>query len=111
MMNGLENMQQMNKEQLDTAMKSFGAMSKNMQAIAAEMADYTKKSFEDGTAAMEKLMAAKSLDVAVEVQTEFVKSSYEGYVGQMSKIYEMMVDTAKEASKPVEEAVSKATAK
>ncbi|MCG8447411.1 MAG: phasin family protein [Hyphomicrobiales bacterium] len=108
MINGLENMQQFSKDNLDTAMQSFGVASKGFQALAAEMADYSKKSFEDGSAAVEKMMGAKSLDKAVEVQTEYMKTAYEGYVGQMSKMYEMCVDMAKESYKPVETAVSKA---
>jgi len=55
---------------MDMAMASFGAWTKNAQAIAAEIADYSKKSFEESTAVLEKLMGAKSLEKAMEVQSE-----------------------------------------
>ena len=48
MMKNIEDIQQVGKQNLDTTMKSFGAASKGFQAIAAEVADYSKKSFEDG---------------------------------------------------------------
>ena len=64
MMNSFEEMQKLSKDNMDMAMESFGSMSKGMQAIAAEVADYQKKSFEEGTAAVEKLVASKSLDKA-----------------------------------------------
>lgn len=106
-MNGFDDLQKIGKDNMDIAMKSFSAVSKGMQAIAAEVADYNKKSFEDGSAAIEKLVGAKSLDKAIEVQTEFVRSSYEGMVGELTKIGEMYADVAKEAYKPYESAFGK----
>ena len=106
-MNGLEDIQKLSKDNMDIALKSFGAMSKGVQALGAETADYTKKSFEEGTAAVEKMMGVKSLDKAMEVQADYMKSSYEGFVGQVSKMGEMYVDIAKEAFKPYEDMLGK----
>jgi hypothetical protein len=91
-------------------MKSFGVASKGMQAIATEVADFQKKSFEEGSAALEKLLGSKTLDKAFEVQTEFYKSAYEGFVSKATKIGELYADLAKESYKPIEGAVVKATA-
>ncbi|MBN8998539.1 MAG: phasin family protein [Rhizobiales bacterium] len=102
MINGFESVQKASKDGVDMTMKSMDAFGKGMQAIAVEAADYSKKSFESGTAALEKLMAAKSLDKAVEVQSEYVKSAYEGYVGEMTKLQSMMTEFAKDAYKPFE---------
>ncbi|MCX5493481.1 phasin family protein [Kaistia dalseonensis] len=101
-MSGFEDVQKASKENIDLAMKSFDAMGKGMQAMALEAADYSKKSFESGSAALEKLMAAKSIEKVVEVQSEFAKSAYEGYVGEMNKFSAMMTDFAKDAYKPFE---------
>lgn len=107
MINGFENFQKISKDNMDLAMKSFGNVGKGFQAIAAEYADYSKKSFEDGTQAFEKLMAAKSFDKAVEVQTDYAKAAYEDFVGQATKINEMIVGMAKDVYKPFETAVAK----
>ena len=45
-------MQKFGKEGMDMAMASFGAWSKNAQAIATELADYSRKSFEASAAAL-----------------------------------------------------------
>ncbi|MGE0063657.1 MAG: phasin family protein [Xanthobacteraceae bacterium] len=108
MMKTFEDLQQTSKENMDTAIKSFGALSKTGQAIAVEMADYSKKAFEDGTAAIEKLFGAKSFDKAIEVQTAYAKTAYEGFVAEATKISELYADFAKEAFKPFETAVAKA---
>ena len=54
MMNGFDDMQKLSKDSMDVMMQSFGAMTKGMQAIATEVADYQKKSFEESSAALEK---------------------------------------------------------
>jgi phasin family protein len=110
MFDKFETFQKLGKDNVDVAMKSFGAASKGFQAIASEVVDYQKKSFEEGTAALEKLFGAKSLDKAFEAQTEFYKTAYEGFVSKATKIGELYADIAKETYKPIEGAVAKATA-
>jgi len=103
-------MQKFGKDSMDMAMTTFGAWAKNVQAIATEFADYSKKSFEDSAAALEKLMGAKSLEKAMEVQTEYFRSSYEDFVAESAKIGELYADLAKEAYKPFESALAKTSA-
>ncbi|WP_306028375.1 phasin family protein [Stappia sp. MMSF_3263] len=106
-MNNFEDIQKLGKDNMDVMMQSFGAMTKGFQAIASEVADYQKKSFEDGSAAVEKLVGAKSLDKAFEAQSEYVKTAYEGFVGEVTKIGEMYSEIAKDAYKPYEDVLAK----
>jgi hypothetical protein len=108
MVKTFEDMQQAGKENVDVALKSFGALSKGTQAIAVEVADYSKKAFEDGADALEKLLGAKSIDKVIELQTDYAKSAYEVFVAKASKIGELYVDLAKEAYKPFESIAVKA---
>ena len=71
------------------------------------MASVSVKSFEmlwmeKGTAAFEKLTAAKSVEKAMEAQQAFAKESYDAIIAQMTKMNELYVNTAKEAFKPSE---------
>ena len=91
-------------------MKVWVQVSMGVQAIAAETADYSKKSFEEGSAALEKLLGAKSLEKAIEIQTAYAKTAYEGFVAQATKMGEIYVNLAKETSKSVENFVPKAPA-
>ena len=102
-----EEMQKFGKDSMEMAMSSFGVFSKSAQAIAAEVVDYSKKSVEDSAAAWEKLLGAKSFEKAMEVQSEYLKSSYEDFVAEATKLGELYVDFAKEAYKPVETFMSK----
>ena len=107
MLKNFEDFQKLGKDNVDVAMKQFGSVSKGWQAIATEFADYSKKSFEDGSAALEKLFGAKSLEKAIEVQSDYAKSAYEGFVAQATKMGELYTDLAKESYKPFEGLLSK----
>ena len=108
MLKNFEDIQKLGKENIDTYVKQFGTVSKGWQTIATEFADYSKKSFEDGTAALEKLFGAKTLEKAIEVQGEYAKTAYEGFVAQATKIGELYTDLAKETYKPLEGMLAKA---
>ena len=100
MINSFQDMQKFSQTNVDTAMKAFGDWNKSWQAIAAELTDFQKRSFEEGSAAMEKLMAAKSIEQAYEIQSSYAKRAYDDYMSQMTKIGSMYTNLAKDAYKP-----------
>ncbi|EJW09743.1 hypothetical protein A33M_1020 [Rhodovulum sp. PH10] len=110
MTNSMDNVQAYGKESMDAAMKSLGMFSKSVQAIALETADYSKRSLEQGTAAMEKILGAKSLDTAVQAQSDYLKTAFEGFIAQSNRMSELYADLAKEMFKPYEGILGKAPA-
>jgi hypothetical protein len=109
MLKNVDEMQKFGRDNVEATMKSLGVASKGLQAIAAEVTNYSKKSFEDGTAAVERLLGAKTLEKAIEIQSEYVKTAYEGFVTQATKMGELYADVAKEAYKPFEGYLAKVT--
>jgi len=105
----VEEIQQYGKEQFESAVASATTLQNGAQAIAASVGDYTKKSFEDGNAFVAKLSGVKSLEKAMEIQTEYAKSAYEAFVAESHKISELYADLAKQAYKPLEGFVAKMT--
>jgi hypothetical protein len=108
MLKSFDDVQKLNQANMDSAMKMFGEWSKGWQTIAAEMGDYAKRSFEDGTQTFEKLIAAKSPEQAFEIQSGYAKRAAEDYFREMSKLGALYSDLAKEAVKPFEVAMKKA---
>src|SRR5476651_522051 len=108
-MNQVEDIQQYGKEHLDTVVASATTVQNGLQAIASAYGDYTKKSFEDTKSFVEKLSGVKSLEKAIEMQTEFAKSAYETFVAESQKIAGLYSDLAKETFKPIEGMVAKFT--
>jgi phasin family protein len=105
----VEDIQQYGKEHLDTVVASATTMQNGIQAIASAYGDYTKKSFEDTKSFVEKLSGVKSLEKALEVQTEFAKSAYESFAAESQKIAGLYTDLAKQTFKPLEGIVAKFT--
>ena len=103
-----DDLQKLGQHNVDTAMKLSGEWNKGLQAIAAEMTDYTKRSFEESAATFEKLLSAKSVAQAVEIHTGFAKRAYDGYLQHVSRIGGMYAELAKEPYKPVANALQAA---
>ncbi len=96
------------KEFVDTGLKSLAALSMSAQAIAVETAEYTRKSLETGSAALEKLLSAKSLENAFDIQAGYAKQAYEGFVAEAATLSGLYADMAKDSYKPFESIVAKA---
>ena len=105
----VEDFQQYGKEHLESVAASATTVQNGLQAIAMAYGDYTKKSYEDSKSFVEKLSGVKSLDKALEVQTEFAKSAYDTFVADSQKIAGLYADLAKQTFKPLEGLVAKFT--
>jgi phasin family protein len=81
----------------------------SIQTIANAYGDYTKKSLQDTRSFVEKLMGVRSLDKAIEIQTEFARQTYETFVAESQKICELYSEFAKQIFKPLEGFVAKVT--
>lgn len=103
-----EDIQKASKEQLEHAATAAASLTRGFQAIATEATDYSKRSLEHTSSYIEKLMGVKSLETAIQIQSEFAKTQLEGFVAQATKMSELYKELAKEALKPVETVMSQA---
>src|SRR6267142_570242 len=99
--------QQESKKQVDAALAAANCLSVDFQTLATAYGNYTKKSFEDTKAFVEKLSGVRSLEKAVEIQTEFARQAYETFVTESQKIRELYSGLAKQSLKPFEGLVAK----
>jgi hypothetical protein len=96
----IETVQKLGKDSFDATVKAFGVASTGTQAIIVDTADYAKKTFEQGTATFEKLVGAKSLDKAIEIQTAYVQDAYKDLVAQTAKTRELYTKLAQDTLAP-----------
>lgn len=101
-MQPFDKMPTFDKSGMDAMMKSVALVSKTTQTAGLEMADFAKQSFEHGTAVMKKLAETRSPQTAMEIQAEFMKSSYERMVAQAKLMSGLYTELAKEMAKPLE---------
>ncbi|WP_160004327.1 phasin family protein [Rhizobium sp. 18055] len=97
------------KEAMDTVLKSYSDTAKGLQAIATEATEYSKKSFQDAVSHVETLSGARSFEAVFELQSGYVKSAYESFMAEATKLTEMYSDIAKSAYKPYDAPVAAAT--
>jgi hypothetical protein len=102
-----DDFQKFGQHNMDAAMKVFGEWNRAGRHRRRDDR-LPKRSFEESTATFEKLLTAKSVEQAIEIQSGFAKRAYDGYMHQMSKIGGMYAELAKEAYKPVEKAMQSA---
>jgi hypothetical protein len=95
-----ETVQKLGKDSFNATAKALEVATTGTQAIVAETADYAKKSFEQTASTFEKLVGVKSLDKVIEIQTDYVKSAYEGFVAQSTKTGELYKKLAQDSLAP-----------
>ena len=106
MIQQFDQIQKFGQDNLDAAMKTFGAVSKGAQAIAVETADYAKKSFEQTTSTIEKLVGAQDARQGHRDPDRLPEERLRGLRRQSTKIGELYQAVAKEAFKPLREVSS-----
>ena len=57
------------------------------------------------------MLGARSVEAAVQIQSEYAKQAYEGFVAQASKFSELYAKVASDALKPVTSAYANLQAK
>jgi hypothetical protein len=95
-----ETVQKLGKDSFTATVKALEVATTGTQAIAVETADYAKKSFEQTASTFEKLVGVKSLDKVIEIQTDYMKSAYEGFVAQSTKTGEFYTKLAQDSFAP-----------
>jgi hypothetical protein len=73
-------------------MTDITVVQEKMKAIAVAHTDYAKSSMEANKAYMEKLATMKAPDQAMQLMTDHMKSSYETFVAEATKIGELYKD-------------------
>ena len=108
---GYEDIAAVNKENVDAMIEVTTVYAKGVEAIGAQWMAFGKSMVESHVKATQDAFGAASLKEAVDMQNDSMKSSYEGWVAQNTKISEMTQDLAKKVSEPMNERVSETVAK
>jgi hypothetical protein len=96
-----EDFQNFSKQQLEAITSAAATWTKGMQELATESTDYAKKAFTAGSAVYEKLLGARSIESAIQIQSEYAKQAYEGFVAQAGKFTDLYAKVASDVMKPV----------
>jgi hypothetical protein len=81
----------------------------SLQAIANAYAEYARTSLQESRSLVEKLMAVRSLDRAIELQSEFARQAYTNFVAESQKICSLYGRWVRQIVRPWEVAAAKLT--
>ena len=90
------------KDTAEAVMKSATAAGKGVETLNGELYSYSKQSLEDSITATKAIMGSKSLHEAFEYQSDFAKSAFESYIGEMTKFGELFTATTKDSFAPLQ---------
>ena len=90
------------KDTVEAYVKAANVAGKGAETLHNEIYGYSKAAIEGSIANAKAVMASKSAHEAFELQTGFAKSAFESYVGQLTKLSELMVATSKETFEPIQ---------
>jgi hypothetical protein len=68
----------------EAANRSFTKANKGFQALAAEMMEYSKSAFDDAIHTWEQLTGVRSLEQAMQIQSDYAKRVYENHMAESS---------------------------
>jgi phasin family protein len=88
----------------DGAGGAINAATNNMQAIAGEIFDISKQSFEHTTQTLEKLRNAHGMDEVVAIQTNFMKEAFERAAQHARRFGELIAIFPAEITKTYQDA-------
>ena len=104
-----EDIQSYGKEQFEQVVANATSFQSGVTAIANAYGEHVKKQFEETKLLAEKLSGVKSLDKALEAQSDYARTAYDTFVSDAQKIAGLYGDLAKQTFKPLEGLVSKYT--
>ena len=104
-----EDIQSYGKEQFEQVVANATSFQSGVTAIANAYGEHVKKQFEETKLLAEELSGVKSLDKALEAQSDYARTAYDTFVSDAQKIAGLYGDLAKQTFKPLEGLVSKYT--
>jgi phasin family protein len=97
----------LSRANFEAAVQSATAAAKGIEELNNEILSYSRQSIEDGIAIAKTAMTAKSAQELMDLQTEYARSAFDAYVGQVTKCGDMLTRTAKECFEPINKQATK----
>ena len=96
-----EDLSKFSKENLDAYVAAGTTVAKGLETISRAWVAFTQETFEASAQVAKALLSAKTLREAVDVQTDFAKTTFDKLVAEGTKVSEISVKVANEAVEPL----------
>ncbi|MBP2307877.1 phasin family protein [Azospirillum melinis] len=89
------------KENVDALVKSGTVVAKGAEEAGKQVAAFTQSSLEKSVSNAKAVLAVKTIQELVELQSTFTKASLDAFVSESTKLQELTVKVANEALAPL----------
>ena len=96
-----EELTELSKGNVEAFVASTKVVAKGLETVGQEVAEYSRKSFEDASAALRGFAEIKSPADFFRLQTEFVRAQFDNLVSESSKLSETVVKLAGDVAEPI----------
>jgi phasin family protein len=96
-----EELTELSKGNVEAIVASTKIVAKGLETVGQEVAEYSRKSFEDASAALKSFTEVKSATDFFRLQSEFARTQFDGFVAESSKLSETMIKLAGDVAEPL----------
>lgn len=96
-----EELTELSKGNVEAFVASTKVVAKGLETVGQEVAEYSRKSFEDASAALKSFTEVKSATDFFRLQSDFARSQFDGLVAESSKLSETMIKLAGDVAEPL----------
>jgi phasin family protein len=96
-----EELTELSKGNIEAVVASTKVAAKGLETIGQEVAEYSRKSFEDASAALKGFAEAKSATDFFRLQSDFARTQFDSLVAESSRLSETMLKLAGDVAQPL----------
>lgn len=100
-----------NKETVEAVLTSTNVVAKGVEELGQEIASYAQQAAEKNVETAQKLFAMKNMQDVLDLQAEWAKTAFDGFVAESAKLQEMSRQFTTKASEPISKQVNAAVEK
>ncbi len=108
---GYDELADFNKETVEAVVASSNIVAKGVEELGQEIATYAQAAAEKNIAVAQKLFAVTSVQDALDLQAEWAKTAFDGFVAESAKLQDMSTELGTKASAPISKQVNAAVEK
>ena len=97
----LDSVEELGRQNTVFMLQSLREWNRGLQELGTETLGFGYRSIEEGAKAAEAMLAAPSIDEAIEIQNGFVKRAYQDWVAVLGKLGGTLMSVSKDAYKPL----------
>jgi phasin family protein len=102
MFKGYDELNQLNKANLDAVVASTTTFAKGFEAISRELMSFAQGSIESNVTKSKKMFGVKNLQELFDLQSELARSNFDTLLSQSAKLTELSVQVTNEAFEPLQ---------